>query len=282
MAHFEEENKQISTRVLLQYEPWFVVVWGRGPNHEPLHVYPQRSNGPNTDVVASRDTDLDPLHVRWKIWAGAQTGPIELVAKRPNGIIEATMTLNVTAIQDPKRRFVLKLVREGGETARLWGLPVSLMLAQACHECGYGGRATASNILFGIGSPEDFDKRTHAPIVRRNWFYCPTVASERTNIAKSTEQKKYVTDFFCAAKTYEEAVHIWASYVVGHPKHDQDGSLKSKFTVGRKWSEGELRQLANLMHTRLGFGADHDYGSKLMMIWKELNLAQYDRFFWYI
>jgi hypothetical protein len=77
-------------------------------------------------------------------------------------------------------------------------------------------------------------------------------------------------------------VHIWASYVVGHPKHDKDGRFRNKFTVGRKWSEDELTQLANFMHTDLGFGADQDYGSKVMRIWKELTLAQYDRFFWYI
>jgi hypothetical protein len=149
MAHFEEDDlTPVTTRDLQQNEPCFVIVWGRGPNYEPLYVIPQKSGVLDTDTVASRDTDVDPLRVRWKIWAGEQTGPIELVAKRPNGIDEAKMILNIKAVSNPKLNFVLKLVREGGETSRLWGLPVSLMLAQACLESNKQQRYSKQHIIW--------------------------------------------------------------------------------------------------------------------------------------
>lgn len=164
--------------------------------------------------------------------------------------------------------FIANLLAAGTPIARKYKLPPSIMIGQAMLESANGtsNLALLDNILYGITKRSELSKGQEF-----DWYpACKTIVMRKT-IAKHGESA--VSDRFCAATTFEEAVEIWAQYVTKHPHSKKHESV---FKDG-PWSEADLQAIADLM-PKLMFGNGHkSYPGELMKIIKEHDLTRFDK-----
>ena len=200
----------------------------------------------------------------WSV-TGNTAGSATLEAKYQDQVLDS---VTVTVVDTPEQAFIASMAAAGAAIARKYKLPVSLMIAQACLESGFGKKphALAHNVLYGITKRKELSQK-HEP----DWYpACQTVALLPTVAVKGQDP---VPDRFCSAFSLQEAVEIWGQYVSKHPHSKSIASL----LTGGPWSDETLTALANHMHTALRFGAGVDnYGAEVMRVIKQFTLTKYD------
>jgi hypothetical protein len=254
-----------------------VTLWGGAGGSDPVApLYVDVVQ--NTARVAIKELKPDSAsdqNLRLFRVVGLQRGSALLTArvnKDPPSTLYCDLTLEVS---QPQEDFVIRFVSKIDLTAfRLTGIAPSVMLGQACLESSFGGRDNKTrsvnpksrvvvfNTIFGI---------TKLP-GKLPWFTkCKTIVSSTEAIAG----EGIVTDFFCIAGDYQEALDVYIQYVKENPGARRIKAMTS--TPRDTWSDGDLLTLANLMHSELNFGmGNSDYGSDVMDIIRTNALKIYD------
>ena len=200
-----------------------------------------------------------------------KVGATQLQAKNAAGDVVASAEIKVE-VPPPATPddFIARIAADGADIAREFHLPVCLMIAMACLESKYGrsGHAMSHNVLYGITKRKELTQKKEF-----DWYpTCRTIAKLPT-IAIAGQSA--IMDFFCSATSYAQAVRIWAEYVTGHP-HTK--SIQKLFAADKtSWTDAEVKQLADHMHSALRFGmGEKDYGATVMKVIAQYDLRKYD------
>jgi len=254
-----------------------VTLWGGAGGSDPigpLYVDLVQS----TVCVATKELKSDPAsdqNLRLFRVVGLKRGSAILTArvnKDPASTLYCDLKLEVT---QPQEDFVIRFVSKIDLNAfQLTGIAPSVMLGQACIESSFGGRdpktqtvnpksrVVVSNTIFGITKPPG----------KFPWFTkCKTIVSPTQAVAGAA----VIPDYFCVAGDYQEALDIYTQYVKDNPSAPR---IKTITSVPRHtWSDGDLRTLANLMHSELNFAMGNSgYGSDVMSVIQTNALKIYD------
>jgi hypothetical protein len=178
-------------------------------------------------------------------------------------------------VEEAQHEFISRLVDSVKlASVRSQNFPVSVMIAQACIESGFQGarlvpakralsRVVVHNTLFGITKPD-----TPA----WSWFSkCKTISSPTVAVAGGP----VVTDTFCRASSFQEAVEIYLQLIKENPRASKLHASTS--LPHNSWSEKELTMIAELMHSELNFGMGvPNYGSDVMKMIGSRKLTVFD------
>jgi hypothetical protein len=248
-------------------------LWGGGKGSEVLVVSIEDAT---LLAMSSKPTAPDALWISRFTLTALRPGSTTLRARDSAGT--TWTSLQVTVPDVPQEFFIKKLVAEGGDVARQYKLPLSIMVAQACLESANGasGHARNHNILFGIAKRVELSKGQepdwYPACKKENIVLAPTKVVRKGPDGK--DQEVVVNDRFCGASSYKEAVEIWAQYVTEHPASQSSAHL---FKDG-PWTDDELAQIAALL-PRLNFGNNKTratYGQDVMRIVDQLKLRRFD------
>lgn len=166
-----------------------------------------------------------------------------------------------------KEDFIKNLLAAGKSVAQKYKLPPSIMVAQSILEStsGASNLALLDNILYGITKRKELSKGAEP-----DWYPAGSrIVLHKTIAIKGQDP---VTDRFCAADDYAQAVEIWAQYITRHPHTKKDQALFK----GPPWSDADRHAIAALM-PKLQFGkGSNNYAEELMKTVRENGLAAHD------
>jgi Mannosyl-glycoprotein endo-beta-N-acetylglucosaminidase len=273
MANFVRNGSQIS-RQRLTLVPGR---WTRLGLYGPMNLFakPPTELAVVSDPAAGATTkkSSEPIANDIQIWIikGNQSGISKIQAKPEASAPEVWDWIEIdwqpTSATADQEAFFNKLAEDGGDTARKYKLPVSIMIAQACEESGYGQHqyAKSYNILYGITKRQALSQGKEP-----DWYpACKKIVKLSTQPEAGAATQP---DLFCSASSYQEAVEIWAQYVTKHPHNKRVAHLYN----GGPWTEKQLTAIADGM-TSMVFGkGSPNYGQELMKIVTANKLTQFD------
>lgn len=143
--------------------------------------------------------------------------------------------------------FIARLLPVAQECRRLYGVPVSVTLAQAALESSWGRRVEGNN-LFGVKA----DAAWPGPVVMID-------THEYINGVKTP-----VLDRFRLYKTWDDSVRDHAKFVHDNPRY----APCFREATGEGWARA--LQVAH-------YATDPAYATKLIAIMQGRNMAQYDK-----
>lgn len=274
MAHFTFQGDRISKKTISVAKDveLTIAVWGTAVDTNPSDELKVVSSSTSTVTVRRSDDAIKDTIREW-ILKGISRGKAEVTAKNKDEVWD---TITVEVVDSAELMFIQNLYMEAANVALEFKLPISIMLAQACLESGYGKnpRALAHNTLYGITKRSELSKGKE-----RDWYpTCKKIIPSPTQVEREVEEngvkkKKLVvvSDRFCGASSYKEAVRIWGEYVTKHP-HTNASLFRDP-----PWDDTYRKALGELMK-RLGFGTKllGDYTQDMMKIIDTYNLRQYD------
>ena len=105
-----------------------------------------------------------------------------------------------------------------------------------------------------------------------SWFSkCKTISSPTVAVAGGP----VVTDTFCRASSFQEAVEIYLQLIKENPRASKLHASTS--LPHNSWSEKELTMIAELLHSELNFGMGvPNYGSDVMKMIGSRKLTVFD------
>lgn len=178
-------------------------------------------------------------------------------------LLHAELQVEVKYTRD--QQFIEDLAKQGRAVAQQYKLPMSIMIGQACIESlyGRGPHMPGKNSLYGITKLEN---------LKDDWYpACNKIAGGSTTAIAG---QGVVSDRFCRADNWAEAVTIWAQYVTKHPNSK---SVQHLFKQG-PWKRDELERLAAHM-SALNFGKGHsaaEYKKLVMSVVDTHDLTRFD------
>ncbi|HEY2012234.1 MAG TPA: glucosaminidase domain-containing protein [Bryobacteraceae bacterium] len=281
MAEFRLPNSPPDTSIdkveLLVNENTKVDLWGDGPEPDYALLTPSLDD---TSIASFKELKRPGApHLRQFELHAKLAGTTNFVASTADGKPWAKLVVWVPTPEGAHLAFIVALAAEGAAMARKYQLPVSLMIAQACLESAYGTSPHARyGILFGITKRSELSKHKEP-----DWYpRCQTIAFLPTEVEREVEKdgKKVktlvrVTDRFCFAGSYEQAVEIWCQYVTRYPT--PTGKTITNMLGQAPWTETDLRRLAAHMFS-IGFGSNllGSYPDQVMSVINKYKLIQYD------
>lgn len=158
-----------------------------------------------------------------------------------------TLTNTSTTSENPTITAFLKKHSETARSvAKKWGIPASVLLAQAAHESGWG-RHVKDNAFFGIKGKS------------------PTGNSVTFKTSEYVEGKKTsLNDSFIAYKNFEEAADDYGRFLTSNARYKRCFSTTN--------AEQFVRELASA-----GYATDPRYAEKILNTINKNGLTKYDQ-----
>ena len=275
MAHFIQSGKRLSGQTFritkgrrIRFGIWGPINTLVTPQKEVVIV----SADPNIASVWSSNESITNNIRSWFV-QGNNEGSTQLYIRPSLNSSEIWDTVSVEVLKETAQEaFINRVATEGESTTRRYGMPMSIMIAMAAKESGWGtGPHMDINSLFGITKHPQLGRPGSG--MPNDWYpACNEIDIRKT---PSIKGKPSQPDYFCKARNYQHAVEIWCQNVKQHPNM---GSYQSLFKGG-PWSEPQLRQLAQAAHSVVGFGKGNgQYGSEVMTIVSNFRLREFDSF----